>query len=642
MKNKGLGFKLALYIVSTTVVIFAIVIWINHINSKDVLVKNMQENAGNLMKATVNKIEGVLNSVSKIPENEANVLENFKITPDELTRYIHMVVEENPEIFGSCVAFEAYSYYEDSLYYAPYGYKSNDSIILENLGNDTYQYFYWDWYQIPAILGQPVWSEPYFDEGGGNILMCTYSVPFYQDTKAEKKLYGIVTVDISLEWLDRIVSSIKLLETGYAFLISSNGTFITHPVENYEMNQTIFTLAEEHERPELREVGRKMLKGESGFVPFKSVVSQEDGYMFYYPLKTAGWSMAVVFPEDELYADLYALNSKLLLIGSLGIILILSLIIIISHRITKPLSRLAKITQNIGGGNFEVHLPVMKSNDEIAQLTRSIDKMQAELKVYMQNLQSTTAAKERIESELKIAHDIQQGIIPKIFPPFPEREDVDLFAILDPARDVGGDLYDFFFIDDYKLCFAIGDVSGKGVPASLFMAITRTLLRAKALNGKRVEEIVQSMNRELCQGNENSMFVTFFIGIIDLKTGRVDYCNAGHNYPYILRSSCKMEVIDKTHGTPLGIFEDIAYESDHLMLEKRDNIVLYTDGIPEAMNEKDELYGDKHLQDFLKEYCNQPPDKITRELVKSVKTFVGQAQQSDDITILSLTYFLDK
>ncbi|MCF8229007.1 MAG: SpoIIE family protein phosphatase [Bacteroidales bacterium] len=642
MKNKGLGFKLALYIVTATVVIVGVILWINYYNSKKVLVKNMEEQADDLARATVNKIEGELETVSKIPENEAKVFENFNISKEQLNRYIQMIVTENPEIFGSCVAFEPYQYFPDSLYYAPYCYRKDDSIVCENLGNDSYQYFYWDWYQIPAVLNKPVWSEPYFDEGGGNILMCTYSVPFYRKNSNQKELHGIVTVDISLEWLDKLVSSIKLFETGYAYLISSNGSIVTHPNDKFEMHQTIFSIAEEYDKPHLREVGREMLAGKSGFTEYSSVYTNKDGYMYYYPLSVTGWSLGVIFPKDELFADLYKLNRSLLLIGIIGIVALLTLIIIISKRITKPLSRLARITQDIGGGDFEVNLPATVSNDEIGQLTRSIDHMQVELKQYMQSLKATTAAKERIESELKIAHDIQQGIIPKIFPPFPEREDVDLYAILDPARDVGGDLYDFFFIDDYKLCFAIGDVSGKGVPASLFMAITRTLLRAKATKGAKVENIVKSMNMELCQGNENSMFVTFFIGIIDLQSGVVEYCNAGHNYPYLLRSDCRMEILEKTHGTPLGIFEDIDYQSDSIRLEKRDNLVLYTDGVPEAMDIDDKAYGDERLKELLKKHCRKSPDQITNEMLYDVKHYVADAQQSDDITILSLTYFLKK
>ncbi len=642
MKAKGLGVKLAFYIITATIIIVGAILWINHSISKKLLLKNVEENAANLTQSTVNKIEGVLGTVAKIPENESYVFKDFDITTEQLHSYIRMIVKNNKEVFGGCVAFEPYSYYKDSLYFAPYCYKSEDSIICENLGTETYQYFYWDWYQIPSILQKPVWSEPYFDEGGGNILMCTYSVPFYRKSNGEKKFRGVVTVDISLEWLDELVSCIKIYEHGYAFLLSQNGTVITHPNDKYEMHQTVFSLAEEYNVPELREVGRKMISGKSGFIEYTSIYTHQEGFMYYYPLETTGWSLAVLIPREELFADLYALNKRLLLIGVIGIIVLLVLIVATSQRITGPLRKLVKVTDNIGKGNFDVVLPPVKGNDEIAKLNSSISAMQRELKTYIRNLKDTTAAKEKIESELKIAHDIQQGIIPKIFPPFPERDDVDLYAVLDPARDVGGDLYDFFFLDDYNLCFAVGDVSGKGVPASLFMAITRTLLRAKVSIDLPVNEIVKSINLELCQGNENSMFVTFFLGIIDLKNGLVNYCNAGHNLPYILRSDCKIETLTGTHGTPMGIFEDMEYKTETLQLNNTDTLVIYTDGVPEAMNFNNELFGDDRLKKLLLQFCRTNPIDVTTAMVNEVKKYTGEAEQSDDITILSLTFFSDK
>lgn len=642
MKTTGLGFKLALYIISTTVVISGTMFWLNHTTSRSLLMKNVRENAQNLTQANVNRIEGRLNKVAKIPENEAHVLEQFKFNRTGLKDYVELIVSSNEDIFGSCVAWEPYRFLEDSLYFAPYYYRDGDSLRYESLGGEDYQYFYQDWYQIPAITQIPAWSEPYFDEGGGNIIMSTYSVPFYEFKDGNKEFSGVVTVDISLEWLDELLASMKIFESGYAFLISSNGTIIAHPQENIEMNQTIFSVAEENNRPELREVGRKMIKGESGFLEYESIYTGKVGYMLYKPLASTGWSLVMVFPKDELFADLNELNERLLAVGIIGLGLLLFTIMLISQRITRPLTHLAKITQNIGGGNFDVELPDVHGKDEIAQLNHSIGQMQDELGNYFTDLKDTTAAKERIESELKIAHDIQQGIIPKIFPPFPDREDVDLYAILDPARDVGGDLYDFFFLDDYKLCFAIGDVSGKGVPASLFMAITRTLLRAKAQNDMAVQDIVKSMNLELCQGNENSMFVTFFLGIIDLKTGHVDYCNAGHNHPWLLNENGTIQEVKGTHGTPLGIFDDIDYKSGQITLNKCDSIVMFTDGITEAMDKNDALFTDQRLADFLKDYTRKSPKTITMDLLREVKAFAHDAVQSDDITILSLTYYLEK
>ncbi len=642
MRNKGIAFRYSLSILTITILIFALFFIINRNISKRIILENVEKNVENLTISTVNKIESVIKSVQKIPDNQSSLLQNFHFSADELKKLIRLSLETNPEIFGSCIAYKPYGFYKDSLYFAPYYYRSGDSLKFENLGNDLYQYFYLDWYQIPKELEKAFWSEPYYDEGGGNILMCTYSVPFFKKTEGKEEFSGIITVDISLKWLEKLMSKIKLFDNGYAFLLSGNGTFITHPDENLVLNQTVFSIAEERNLSKLREIGRDMIKGNSNFVSYTSIVSGNEGWIFYAPLKSNGWSMGVFIPSDELFVDLYNLNRKLLILGSIGIVLLLILIIFISHRLTKPLTKLAKITQTIGAGNFNANIQVSNASKEIVQLGNSINQMQSELKNYIKNLKETTAAKEKIESELKIAHDIQQGIIPKIFPPFPERDDIDLFAVLDPARDVGGDLYDFFFIDDHKICFAIGDVSGKGVPASLFMAITRTLLRSKATKNSSAKEIVSELNIELCKGNENSMFVTFFLCIMDTKTGIVEFCNAGHNYPFIIRNNNKINCIEETHGTPIGIFDYINYESGTFQLSNNESIVLYTDGVTEAMDIDNNLYGDERLIGLLAKSKDHHPKVITKTIVDDVNKFVGKAEQSDDITILILSYFLNK
>ena len=642
MRNKGIAFRYSLSILTITILIFALFFIINRNISKRIILENVEKNVENLTISTANKIESIIKSVQKIPDNQSSLLQNFHFSADELKKLIRLSLETNPEIFGSCIAYKPYGFYKDSLYFAPYYYRSGDSLKFENLGNDLYQYFYWDWYQIPKELEKAFWSEPYYDEGGGNILMCTYSVPFFKKTKEKKEFLGIITVDISLKWLEKLMSKIKLFDNGYAFLLSGNGTFITHPDENLVLNQTVFSIAEERNLSKLRKIGRDMIKGNSNFVSYTSIVSGNEGWIFYAPLKSNGWSMGVFIPSDELFVDLYNLNRKLLILGSIGIVLLLILIIFISHRLTKPLTKLAKITQTIGAGNFNANIQVSNASKEIVQLGNSINQMQLELKNYIKNLKETTAAKEKIESELKIAHDIQQGIIPKIFPPFPERDDIDLFAVLDPARDVGGDLYDFFFIDDHKICFAIGDVSGKGVPASLFMAITRTLLRSKATKNSSAKEIVSELNIELCKGNENLMFVTFFLCIMDTKTGIVEFCNAGHNYPFIIRNNNKIDCIEETHGTPIGIFDYINYELGTFQLSNNESIVLYTDGVTEAIDIDNNLYGNERLIGLLSKLKDHHPKVITKTIVDDVNKFVGKVEQSDDITILILSYFLNK
>ncbi len=638
MRKGGLAYKLSLEIISAIVIVVGALLIFNYTASRKMILESVENSAGNLTNAVVNKIDGVLKTIEQIPENKVYILESYEIQPDRLHEFIRLTVENNKEIFGSCVAYEPYGLFKDTMYYAPYYYWNGDVVKYKNLADTSYNYPERSWYNIPKEQKRNIWTSPYFDEGGGDVLMCTYSVPIYKDMNSDKVFNGVITADISLKWLDDLVDRTRVSESSYAILFDKNGAFISHPIQEYEFNETIYSIGQKFNKHSLEGISKVIFSGENGFIKFYSEYLNKNCYMYYAPLKTTGWTLGVVIPINELFADLHNLSIFLLVIGVCGISLILLLVILISKKMTRPLTKLTLATEVIGAGNFDFKIPAPRSNDEIAQLGSSINLMQKELKSYIENLRSTTAAKERIESELKIAHDIQQGIIPKTFPPFPERSDLDIFGILKPARDVGGDLYDFFFIREDELCFIIGDVSGKGVPASLFMAITRTLFRAKAVQDARVNQIVESINNELCQSNDNSMFVTFFLGIINLKTGVVDYCNAGHNYPCLIRNSGKVEMFPKTHGPALGVIGDIDFSSNRLDLSNRDTIVLYTDGITEAMNVKNALYGEERLFELLKKVAGRPAKTITNAVVDDVIKFTEGAEQSDDITLLTLTY----
>jgi sigma-B regulation protein RsbU (phosphoserine phosphatase) len=246
--------------------------------------------------------------------------------------------------------------------------------------------------------------------------------------------------------------------------------------------------------------------------------------------------------------------------------------------------------------------------------------------------------KQRMEETLKLAHDIQMSMVPKIFPPFPDRSEFDIFATLAPAKEVGGDFYDFFFIDNDHLCFAVGDVSGKGVPASLFMAVTKTLFRATASNGGTPGEILARLNAEICRDNDSCMFVTLFCAILNIRTGQVDYGNGGHNPPYYLHQR-GVSPLENPGGRVLGLVEQSPYASGRMILAPGEALLLYTDGVTEAMNPSETLYSDQRLEQFLGTNRGSAPRQIIGDLIGDVKQFAGGAPQSDDITVLALLYF---
>lgn len=316
------------------------------------------------------------------------------------------------------------------------------------------------------------------------------------------------------------------------------------------------------------------------------------------------------------------------------------------NRISRPLNQLADYTHSLithdfaAGLNIPAEIEALpeKSKDEIGKLAESFMNMERTLQRYLNDLKETTASKERIESELKIAHDIQMSMVPKTFPPFPDRREFDIYATLIPAREVGGDFYDFFFIDDQRLCFAIADVSGKGVPASLFMALTKTMFRAIGGRENPTTEIILSrLNGEICRDNDSCMFVTVFCGILDVRTGQVAYSNAGHNLPYILSNGAVM-ALPKTQGMALGVTESADFHAGQLLLKPGDRLVLYTDGVTEAMDKEDQLFSESRLETTLRGVNGLSSKEVIERVVKEVQHFSGGASQSDDITLLALGY----
>ncbi|MDH5467146.1 MAG: SpoIIE family protein phosphatase [Candidatus Aminicenantes bacterium] len=640
MKRRGIAFKLILFIMTGITLIFSLIFGYNYLYSRRILLKNVEDNARNLALATTNRIETILRSMEVATTNLSTFLQQSAYDDKQrLLGLIRSFVECNPEIYGSTIAFEPYAYDQNSLYFSPYFYKSEGETKFTYIGGEGYHYFYWTWYQLPKELNRPVWNEPYYDEGAGNIIMSTFSVPLYKIFSGEKEFLGVLTADISLEWLQEIVSSIKIFESGYGFLISRNGTVVTHPFKDLIMHETIFSVAEAREDAHLREIGREMIRGESGFVPFTSIVTEHKCWMAYCPVPSTGWSLAVIYPQDELMADVVNMNRTIFLLFLVGLFLLLGVIVFNARSITKPLRMLARATRVISTGNLDAEFPQIKSKDEVGNLSESFVYMQNSLKRYIQDLTETTAAKERIESELKIAREIQMSIIPKIFPPFPDRPEFDIFACIEPAKEVGGDLYDFFFIDDDHICFMIGDVSGKGVPASLFMAVTKTLFKANTGEGIRPDEILVRLNNELSRDNDSCMFVTIFCGILNTKTGEVLYSSAGHNPPLFLCRDKEAEYLGTPGGIAVGALEGLSFKTERLVLHPGECLFMYTDGVTEAANLRDELFSEKKLRDDLSPLRDRPIKDIVSSLMEKIEDFSQGAPQADDITVMILKYF---
>ena len=582
---------------------------------------------------TIHQIDAILRSVEIAVENTAWIVPKSLDYPDSVYAITERLLRNNEFIYGSAIAFEPNYYSSQGHYFSPYSYKGrNGNIRSRQLGTETYDYHYMDWYQIPKLLNRPYWSEPYYDDGGGNMMMTTYSKPLYDK---DGKLYGVITADLSLERLTELVGEIKAFYNSYNLMVSRNASYIVHPNRELILNETLFSSTYGSNDESLRKMQKDILNGKEG-----EVIRNMNGseyFVFYAPVETNQWTVAVVCPVSELYKETKMLRNMLIVLGIIALLLMIAFSYIGIRKVVAPIEDFSGVAKKIATGKFDVELPVITSEDELKELRDSFECLQQSLVKYIDELKDTTANQERIESELRIASSIQMGMLPKQFPAFPERNDISLSAKLVPAKEVGGDLYDFF-IEDEKLYFIIGDVSGKGVPASLVMAVTCRLFRSIASYLKKPAEIISSLNDSLADGNDSNMFCTAFLGILDLKTGHLDYCNAGHNAPLVILPDGNISALNVVPNLPLGLFGGFPYQGQETTINKQTMLYLFTDGVNEAENTKKELFGDDTLVAMLKKNVSLTTDGIIEITFDEIRRHADGAEQSDDITVMCLKY----
>jgi len=354
--------------------------------------------------------------------------------------------------------------------------------------------------------------------------------------------------------------------------------------------------------------------------------------------------MGVDLDMNEVMRERYAFLFSMLMFAALLMVISFAVTFLLMRKMaTRPLSMLSKATLGFAdrGEGFTqedvIDLPI-RSQDEIGDLYQEIRSMQSRMVEYMQNLTRVTAERERIGAELNIATQIQADMLPRIFPPFPDRREFEIYATMDPAKEVGGDFYDFFLIDEEHLGLVMADVSGKGVPAALFMVIAKTLIKNRAQMGGGPAEILRYVNDQLCEGNDAELFVTVWFAILDLKTGRGVAANAGHEHPVLRRENGKFELVLYRHSPAVATLAGMKFREHEFEMHPGDTLFVYTDGVPEATNAGNELFGTDRMLDALNREADAAPETLLRNVRKDLDDFVGDAPQFDDITMLGLHY----
>ena len=548
------------------------------------------------------KIQNVMNEIEVAVREMAWAVERDLDRPDSMVVITRRLLSDNSIIVGSAVAFEPNYYKKRGLQFAPYSYRNNGVVISKQLGTSEYNYHNMEWYAVPMETGTGHWSEPYFDKGGGEMMMSTYSIPI-RDKNGEK--VAVLTADVSLDWFSTIINEKHSGSPSQNIIISRTGKVMAAPEDLYIMRTTIQQLTEGLNDTSYRQVNRNMMAGQSG----QAEIEGNDGdtyYVFYTPISLSndtsylsaneeddsGWSMAVICSDREIYTGLRTVLLHLNLLLIVG----LALMGFIVYRTAKSGKRFSQIR----------------------------------------------AEKERFKNDLRVANNIQSGMLPKKFPPFPEREDVDVFGSLVSAREVGGDLYDFY-IRDEKLFFCIGDVSGKGVPASLVMAVTRSLFRVVSGRVSNPDIILAAINNAMTEMNETNMFVTLLAGVLDLPTGRLRYSNAGHCPPIIFDPSNGngVQLLPVDPNIPIGLVKDWKYTLQNVQIDPPATIFLYTDGLSEAEDSHHNMFGTERMLKVMNSIhadAKLTPMAVIKAMNHSVEAFVNGAEQNDDLTMLAIRY----
>ena len=368
-------------------------------------------------------------------------------------------------------------------------------------------------------------------------------------------------------------------------------------------------------------------------------VLHEDGTM-------AGYVMADISMNDVMNTRQTFLIGLLALLAGLTAAFVIVFLLILRRKVIRPIDLLTQATgafiqnneEELAAGTAQVNVPQIRTGDEVEQLADAFRKMEEDMLAYIRSFMAVTAEKERIGAELNVATQIQADMLPRIFPAFPARTEFDIYATMDPAKEVGGDFYDFFLVDDDHLAVVVADVSGKGVPAALFMVIAKTLIKNHAQNRETPAEVFTHTNAQLCEGNDAGLFVTAWMAVLEISTGKLTYVNAGHNPPLLQRAGGSYEWLKSRPGFVLAGMEGMRYRENEMELHPGDRLFLYTDGVTEATDANKELYGDDRLQAALDRQGNVPVRQLLTGIKESIDAFVGDAEQFDDITMLGLEY----
>ena len=567
--------------VGLTVIFLGLITAYQYKFTHDLLESELEQLAGSeltlkssLVKSTVSMAEETLNHY------EWDVRQNLN-HPDSITSFLTRMGRLNKPFRGGLIAFvPGYFTKTDSLCEI---YARNDSneVSTSQIASKIHDYTKRQFYIEALAQNEGVWVDPYLDEEGAGEMVTTYAKPVVDK---QGTTVGVLALDISIDWLNDTINARHAYPSSCIILLTEEGVpFISDEFD--EDTRQSFLYASKLMNDTLNVPRYKTKNGRVQMLRM-SENGRKGTVLWRNTWGEPKWKIALVCYDDEVYADLFKLRNRLSLLMGLGFLLMVGIV----WRNIRSLSR----------------------------------------------LHDADMERERISGELHVANTIQMEMIPKVFPPYPERHDIDIFGAVKPAREVGGDLFDFF-IRDEKLFFCIGDVSGKGVPSSLVMAVIHAQFRLAFNQYSNPARIMAVLNEESCEGNDSNLFVTLFIGVLDLPTGRLRYCNAGHDAPYI-KTGGKWQQLNVVANLPIALFHDFKYTMQETVLTRETTLFLYTDGLTEGKNGRNDMLGLKRVEQYLEKSQTHTPKVLIEDMTEHFNKFSDGAEQSDDLTMLAITY----
>lgn len=640
--RESFRFKLTLWVTLVTVAVFTIVlIAVMYLAGNEVRT-GVRNTVNGKLDYVIQNVNGYMQRTELAAANLHSTVSSPHMihNPDSIYALFREFLETNPSIQGVNLAYAKGQMPGHADGCCPYVMHTATGFISQDLYLKK-DYFNHEWYKVPYTTRRPYWTRPFRETNG--TLICSYCMPV---TDRHGNVTKVLILDVSLDRLTDNLQHIRPYPHSIITIIDDGGTFIAHPNHSYILNESVHTLMQKSSYEPNREILQSIKSGKRGNGNYRD----NDGkvYVYHAPIGYAGWTAILEVPHRDVGRGMDHLVIVIIVLMLVGVIALGLVCHIVISRLANPLEQFALAARQISHGDFNISLPVVRQRNELYDLRSALTTMRTSLDRYIKRLTESTNRHAQIENELATARRIQMAMVPDAMAANALPHQIDICGRLIPARAVDGDLYDYLQVGD-SLYFCIGDVSGKGIPASLVMAITRTLFRNLARKAPSTAEIANNLNSALVDGNDEMMFVTMLIGRIDISTHRLTLCNCGHNHPVVnavIEDADTMQLAvdgqpryldNMPTNLPIGIQTDYQYTEVSMTVEPGTELILYTDGITEAENTSHDLFGEERL---IKSVQHLPfmhtTSQSVGQIINDVNAYTIGAEQSDDITVLSV------